>query len=208
MILNIKQVVAFSFGLSIPLIFGASTTVYMKSEPSPPADDESAILSAPESQIKATSTVATTTEPEPTIKEILPPGVICLDDCPLIDPNEGVEEEIREYFKDDPILVEIARCESTFRQYDTETGEILKNPGSSATGAMQLMASYHREPARNLGWDIDTLQGNLAYADRLYQSQGVTPWEASRSCWGSAYMAINKDISDDEVVSPTLAMVR
>jgi len=162
----------------------------------PPVDDEPALLPAPEPLILATST--SVTEPEP-----LPDGVICLDDCPLIDPNEGVEEEIKLFFKDNPIMISVARCESTFKQYDPRTGEVLKNPGSSATGAMQLMSSYHRAPAKDLGWDIDTLEGNLLYADEMYRTSGLVPWEASRHCWESADMAINKGISADERVSPT-----
>jgi hypothetical protein len=180
MIINIKQVVAFCVGLFIPMILLIpSTTEYIKeSTPTLPVDDEPALLPAPQTQILATS--SSTTEPEP-----LPAGVICLEDCPIFfNLNDEVEYTIREYFKDKPVLIVIAKCESTFRQWDTVTGQPLKNPNSSATGAMQLMASYHREPASNLGWDIDTLEGNLAYAEYLYDTEGVTPWDASRYCWG------------------------
>jgi len=179
MILNIKRVVAFCVGLSISIIlFMPSTTEYIKeSTPTLPVDDEPALLPAPETQILATS--SGTTEPEP-----LPAGVICLEDCPLfLDPNDGVEDAIKEFFKDTPVMIAVAECESTFRQWDTATGEPLKNPGSSATGAMQLMASYHREPASYLGWDIDTLEGNLAYAEYLYDREGVRPWLQSSGCW-------------------------
>jgi len=188
--------------LSIP-----SETVYIKeSDPTPQAEDDPSIPTAPEPQILATTTTATTTEPEP-IKE-LPQGVNCLADCPLIQNlNNLVEKVVRLTFHDKPLLIAIARCESTFRQWDPKTGEPLSNPGSSATGAMQLMASYHREPASNLGWDIDTLQGNLAYGEYLYDTEGVTPWEASRYCWEGATVTLNKDISDILSYSPTLSPV-
>jgi len=178
MILNIKQIAAFSVGLSISIIlFMPSETAYIKQADTPQVDEDPALLTAPEPQILATST--SITEPEP-----LPDGVICLDDCPLfLDPNDGVEAEIKEFFKDTPVMIAVAECESTFRQWDTVTGEPLKNPVSSATGAMQLMASYHREPAIYLGWDIDTLEGNLAYAEYLYDTEGVTPWLQSSGCW-------------------------
>jgi hypothetical protein len=205
MILNIKRAVAIAVGLFILsiILFMPSTTV---TQPvTPPVDDEPALLPAPEPLILATST--SVTEPEP-----LPPGVKCLADCPLIEAlNNIVEDFVRLTYQDKPVLIEIAECESTFRHWDPETGEPLSNPNSSATGAMQLMASYHREPASNLGWDIDTLEGNLAYAEYLYDTEGVTPWDASRKCWeskGSANMALNNTISGDKGVFPTLLAVR
>jgi len=205
MILNIKRAVAIAVGLFILsiILFMPSTTV---TQPvTPPVDDEPALLPAPEPLILATST--SVTEPEP-----LPPGVKCLADCPLIEAlNNIVEDFVRLTYEDKPVLIEIAECESTFRHWDPYTGEPLSNPNSSATGAMQLMASYHREPASNLGWDIDTLEGNLAYAEYLYDTEGVTPWDASRKCWeskGSANMAINNTISGDKGVFPTLLAVR
>jgi len=205
MILNIKRAVAIAVGLFILsiILFMPSTTV---TQPvTPPVDDEPALLPAPEPLILATST--SVTEPEP-----LPPGVKCLADCPLIEAlNNIVEDFVRLTYEDKPVLIEIAECESTFRHWDPYTGEPLSNPNSSATGAMQLMASYHREPASNLGWDIDTLEGNLAYAEYLYDTEGVTPWDASRKCWeskGSANMALNNTISGDKGVFPTLLAVR
>ena len=92
---------------------------------------------------------------------------------------------MRSYYRDIPILVEVARCESHFRQYDA-TGVVLKNnQGSSALGVMQIMASYHEQAAKELGWSIRDLEGNLAYARWLYEREGLRPWEASRYCWGS-----------------------
>ncbi|QDP67609.1 MAG: hypothetical protein Tp172MES00d2C118482111_3 [Prokaryotic dsDNA virus sp.] len=212
MTFNIKQISAFAVGLIIiPILSIPSTTVYVKkAEPPAEPDDESAILSAPEPQISATSTdstTATTTEPEPTN---LPEGVYCLEDCPLIVPdqvNAGVEETVRDFFKDIPVMIAIARCESTFKQWDSRTGDVLMNSeGSSATGVMQLMASYHARPAEILGMDIEELEGNLQYARVLYNERGTQPWDASKKCWGSANMAINNDISDTISHSPTLAM--
>lgn len=115
---------------------------------------------------------------EPKLKEEpLPPGVKCLDDCPLI------EKEVREFYADVPVLAEIARCESHFRHYD-ENGEVLRNKqGSSATGVMQIMASVHGKEANVLGYDLEDLTGNMAYARHLYETQGTTPWNASIYCW-------------------------
>lgn len=99
---------------------------------------------------------------------------------------QTVEEYVREYFKDAPVMVDIARCESRFRQFDS-AGKVLKNPHSTAMGAFQIMASLHAGAAdRNLGLDIYSLEGNAAYARYLYQTQGTAPWNASKACWGKS----------------------
>lgn len=93
------------------------------------------------------------------------------------------KEIILEYFKDIPIMQEIARCESTFRQ--TENGVVLKGiVDKRDTGAFQINTYYHLETAKKLGLDIYEINGNLAYARYLYETQGTQPWNASKGCWG------------------------
>jgi hypothetical protein len=36
-----------------------------------------------------------------------------------------------------------------------------------------------------MGLDIETLDGNLAYARHLYRTQGTAPWVYSEHCWNS-----------------------
>ena len=94
------------------------------------------------------------------------------------------EQHVREYFKDDPILAEIALCESTFRQYDSN-GEVLKGRvNKSDVGVMQINKYYHLESANKLGLDLNTIEGNMAYAKRLFNSEGTKPWNSSSKCWG------------------------
>ena len=94
----------------------------------------------------------------------------------------SIENVIREHFKDTPIMIDIARCESEFRQFNN-SGTVLKNPTSSAKGVFQIMESLHKAPAARLGFDILTLEGNLAYAQYLYEKEGTRPWNASAKCW-------------------------
>lgn len=96
---------------------------------------------------------------------------------------QTVEEYVRDYFTDTPVLTEIAKCESQFKHFD-KNGKLLKNPNSSAIGAFQIMSSLHYKQAEKLGLDINTLQGNLAYAKYLYDKEGTRPWNASKACWG------------------------
>ena len=96
----------------------------------------------------------------------------------------GTEEAVRSYFSDLPVMIQIARCESTFR-HTLEDGTVLKGRVDPAdTGVMQINLRYHGEKARELGLDLTDLQDNMAYARDLYVRQGTKPWSASASCWG------------------------
>ncbi len=96
-----------------------------------------------------------------------------------------LEAYVREYFKETPILAEISRCESTFRQVD-KNGEVLRGRvNKSDLGLMQVNTYYHGERASDLGFDLMTVDGNLAYAKYLYNKEGTQPWNASKKCWGN-----------------------
>lgn len=93
------------------------------------------------------------------------------------------EQYVREYFSDDPILAEIAKCESTFRQYSS-SGEVIKGRvNKSDVGVMQINKYYHLKQAEKLGYDLHTADGNMAYAKSLYEREGTKPWNASSKCW-------------------------
>lgn len=95
----------------------------------------------------------------------------------------STEQYVRQYFKDIPIMIQIAKCESTFKHLEND-GDVVKNKNSSAIGVMQIMNSLHGEDAEELGMDIQTLEGNVAYARFLYDNQGTRPWNSSKACWG------------------------
>lgn len=94
-----------------------------------------------------------------------------------------VEQYVRNYFSDIPIMIEIAKCESTFRQHDKE-GKVLRGVVNSADrGVMQVNLYYHEDPAEKLGYDVHTLEGNTSYARVLFEKSGVQPWKSSKPCW-------------------------
>lgn len=152
-------------------------------ESPPPPPEEPVLPTAPYQKIEPIDPPEFEPIEEP---KLLPPqkepDAICTEDCPLIDP-EYVEREVREYYKDVPVLAEIARCESRFRHYN-KNGEVLMNEqGSSATGVMQIMASVHEAEAEKHGWELTDFKGNMAYGRMLYEQRGTQPWEASAYCW-------------------------
>lgn len=94
-----------------------------------------------------------------------------------------VEEYIRNYFSDIPVLVEVARCESQFRQHD-KYGNILRGVVNNLDlGVMQINEYYHEHDSDKLGYDISTIEGNTAYARHLYEKSGLKPWKSSSPCW-------------------------
>lgn len=77
------------------------------------------------------------------------------------------------------------RCESGLRQFD-KNGNVLRgvvNPLD--TGIAQINLKYHGARAEELGYDLFTEDGNIAFAKLLYKEQGTKPWHWSRHCWGS-----------------------
>jgi hypothetical protein len=64
-------------------------------------------------------------------------------------------------------------------------GNILRGEiNKSDLGLLQVNEYYHGERAEDLGFDLNTVDGNLAYAKYLYDKEGTTPWNASKKCWG------------------------
>ena len=90
----------------------------------------------------------------------------------------------------------IAECESGGKQFEEDGKTPLKNNGipskgikpSSAFGKYQFL-EMHREPAKKLGFDLDTEEGQDSYAKHLYAESGTKHWEfdeqygGGKACW-------------------------
>ena len=95
----------------------------------------------------------------------------------------SVEERVREYFKDVPIMIDVAYCESKFNQLNPDGTVFRGKINASDVGVMQVNEMYHSQTAGQKGLDLHTLEGNLAYARFLYETQGTAPWNYSSGCW-------------------------
>ncbi len=94
-----------------------------------------------------------------------------------------MESYLRQEYADTPILVDIARCESEFRQYNKD-GTVLRGRAvRDDVGVMQINEHYHAAMAKKLGIDIYSIDGNIEYAKHIYQESGTAPWSASKPCW-------------------------
>ena len=104
---------------------------------------------------------------------------------PLTD-NSNIRSYVRTAYADEPILVDIARCESAYRQYGTD-GQALRGKANHADiGVMQINEKYHADQAKKLGYDIYTVEGNVAFAKYLYAKYGTDPWSSSEVCWADS----------------------
>ncbi len=86
--------------------------------------------------------------------------------------------------QDAPVMAEIARCESTSRQYDPKTGTALIHP----TGDVGLFGINHVHfyELAVLGISPYTLEGNIQSAKFLYDRRRFGDWYPSVKCWGHA----------------------
>lgn len=99
--------------------------------------------------------------------------------------NKTTKEIVTEYFSDTPVLAEVAYCESRFTQFNKD-GSVLRGRVNRAdVGVMQINEKYHAAAAVRLGYDLYTLEGNIAYARYLYDTQGTRPWVHSSPCWNT-----------------------
>ena len=102
----------------------------------------------------------------------------------------NTEKAVREYFSDIPVMIQVARCESTFR-HTLADGSVLRGKVDSRdTGVMQINSYYHGTAAAALGLDLEIFEDNMAYARHLYETQGIKPWNASSPCWGASLASL------------------
>jgi hypothetical protein len=103
-------------------------------------------------------------------------------DKQILSPKE-VEKYIRNRYASDPVLVDIARCESSLRQFDAKGNVIRGFVNNADVGVMQINEKYHADKAIELGLNIYTMEGNIDFAKYLYEKYGASPWQSSSKCW-------------------------
>ncbi len=102
----------------------------------------------------------------------------------LADNPETMSAYVRQYYKETPILADIAWCESRNRQLDADGTLFRGKVNHDDVGIMQINTNYHEDQAKEMDMDLYSLSGNLAYAQYLYDKEGTKPWASSQACWG------------------------
>jgi hypothetical protein len=88
-----------------------------------------------------------------------------------------------------PALVPICSCESagrpdaTPRQFNADGTVVKGKINPQDIGMCQINLKYHLSDATKMGLDLYTEQGNIKYANHLYDTQGTKPWNWSKKCW-------------------------
>lgn len=88
-------------------------------------------------------------------------------------------------------LVPICACESSGSKYATprhfkKDGSVLRGEITSEDiGLCQINTYFHGSRAESMGIDLYSVDGNIEYANYLYEREGSKPWQASKRCWGS-----------------------
>ncbi len=125
-----------------------------------------------------------TTSAQSTFPTVLAERVIVAD-AKYLDHTrrDQIEQYVRTYFEDVPILAEVAFCESTFRQLGLDGKPLRGNVNGDDVGIMQINEYYHKDTADKLGYELSDIDGNLGYARYLFKREGVKPWSSSSMCW-------------------------
>ena len=93
------------------------------------------------------------------------------------------EEIVRSYFKDLPIMVHIAQCESNLK-HTLSDGNVLRGRiDDDDIGVMQINQRYHKESADKMDLDLNDIYDNMTFARVLYNESGTRPWNPSAPCW-------------------------
>lgn len=99
-----------------------------------------------------------------------------------------IRQKMREHIGYDPLLEIIAGCESTGNprriEHWDENGNLVKNPTSSASGALQVLLQYHSEWIRDENRNMQDLDEYMMFVETLFEAQGYAAWNPSRHCWG------------------------
>lgn len=88
------------------------------------------------------------------------------------------------------IMLEIAKCESGFRQFDV-SGNVLRGvENNKDVGRWQISEAYWLGIADKLGYNIQEEDGNTLMAIYIYNNYGTNPWNWSRKCWQPKVFAL------------------
>jgi hypothetical protein len=97
--------------------------------------------------------------------------------------EKEIEAYMRKQYADIPILVDIAWCESRFHHFNPDGSVVRGEKNNADIGIMQINEKYHMKDATDLGIDLYTAEGNIAFGKYLYGKYGTKPWSSSAKCW-------------------------
>ena len=121
-----------------------------------------------------------------------------------LDKNAEIESRVRLYFADTPIMAEVIKCESQFRQFSQDGSAFRGKVNKQDVGIAQINEYYHLKRAKKLGYDIYTIEGNMAYAKLLFEEEGTAPWISSAPCWKKSDVAKAIKSGSNELIADNI----
>jgi len=121
------------------------------------------------------------------------------------DPNAAIEASVRFYFADIPVMADIAKCETNFRQYNPD-GSPMYDATGTYIGVFQIAKSIHTTAAKSLGLDLATIDGNMMYARHLYESSGTAPWKGCLPKQGTTATPVSVQVPTNLTVNLRMGM--
>ena len=88
--------------------------------------------------------------------------------------REGLKTLITEAFPEEPIMLRIAECESGTAQFYASSSKVIRSH-TADSGLFQINDIWLPK-AKELGYDINTVEGNIAMAQHIKEVQGLRAW--------------------------------
>ena len=115
-----------------------------------------------------------------------------IEEVMVMDPPAPAIIQLVERVELYPDMVPICACESSYEgtrygkpQQFEKDGVTVRygrvNPDDR--GMCQINTKYWLKQSLDLGWDIETEDGNIRMANWIYDHHGTQPWSWSKSCW-------------------------
>jgi hypothetical protein len=119
-----------------------------------------------------------------------------------VDLNANVEDLVRFSFSGAPDMITVAKCESGFKQFRADGSVVAGGSSGQYIGIFQIDKNIHATRAQGLGYDINTVGGNIDYARYLYSASGTNPWKGCLPNPGTPPPAVTPVVTPPPVSTP------
>jgi hypothetical protein len=106
----------------------------------------------------------------------------------LTNEQRAVRSRLMKVFRENPVMVRIAYCESSWRHH-AEDGKVLVGEKTPDVGVFQINLPANGEKLRKLGLDPHSFEDNVRYAQYLLETRGLRDWKSSMDCWAPEMVA-------------------
>jgi hypothetical protein len=103
---------------------------------------------------------------------------------PLTAHQQAVYRVLAVHYRESPVMVKVAACESTLKHVLPD-GRLNVGPDGHDWGVLMVRKPVHEKDLRQLGINPADFAQNVAFATYLLGRDGLRPWVMSQRCWGT-----------------------